>query len=1139
MGQINPKYSPPSPDKLKLTYQIRNQAKPITLVFDTQFQVNEINQDDWDLVISSINMKIDKINKLQQLPLNFKAQLIQSFMMNKSIETAPCITGSEEGLQELLIYLRTLNKEDLQKFIEDKQLIEQLRNLLKVECEGYHDKECLILNILLHCIQQNCNLDLNQPILNELAEILNPLHSVNFSLLLEIYIVICKNQTDEKMNQISISWMEMKRNGMWNYPFEPFIQILQLNKSVFSIMNMVRFINYFMEAHEDVEYSNKLKTLLINFGLRFLIEDVKAKIQTGYYKIEHCTYQYMDEMLLEQYQHYKINPSSRKRKLLPPDGKPVELSVCAALCADLFIDLQDPEAQKKYEYAISEALAQIDAFLELTEKVYAKVMKPKKLIVDKKSRTKRAGSITTFLDEERSIKLRIPDLDYQKLLTQIREATLFPQVLDAFQDYLQSAAKIGVNVISQMMSVAVDKMIELRKNDPLKLDLQASEEKCTQLENQIRSYINDKAKMQQELNQLKEKLIDANKYIKNIELKLQTQEQIIQTYNSQSNTEKLHPPPPPPPPLPGQKASPPPPPPPLPGQKAIPPPPPPPPLSGQKAIPPPPPPPPPLPGQKAIPPPPPLPGQKAIPTPPPPPPLPGQKAGPPPPPPPPIPGQKGGPPGPPPPPPPPGQKGIPPPPPSFGGANAKGPGIPQQIGKKKQNPQKPMKQVPWVVIKDDKIKSTIWEKIDDSKLKINTSLLEEQFCKVELVKVSGNALPSQKQQIKQKVSQLQAERCKNVELVISRLKISSLTLREAFLKIDTNILTEEKIAMIINAVPEKEEQEMFLHFNPQDLSSVATPDLYFMDLSTVPQIKLRAEAIVISYEWMGLYESVEAKQNKIENGIKLQQEDKKLQIMLEYSLGYGNYLNGQSTRGGAYAFKLDIMSQLDDVKSNDNKTNLLIVIILHIEADIGYSLYDQEFLAKIDYDFLCKTSISSLTQDINELKRMERVVERAKKSHGEDSSDQAGVKFKALQEQLQEKIKKLEEKNVILESRYKALLQYYCEDSKLQSDEFFTKIDKIWKDYQNALTQITRIKQQEQKLQRDSRKKMSQSCNLEALQQQNENLKNQQQLKQQQQQQQNQEINSGQNKKDVMEELRRLQSRKAELAAKRQQKTIE
>lgn len=48
----------------------------------------------------------------------------------------------------MLIYLRALNKEDLEKFIEDKSLIEQLRNLLKVECEGYHDKEVKFLNII-------------------------------------------------------------------------------------------------------------------------------------------------------------------------------------------------------------------------------------------------------------------------------------------------------------------------------------------------------------------------------------------------------------------------------------------------------------------------------------------------------------------------------------------------------------------------------------------------------------------------------------------------------------------------------------------------------------------------------------------------------------------------------------------------------------------------------------------------------------------------------------------------------------------------------------------------------------------------------------------------------------------------------
>lgn len=52
---------------------------------------------------------------------------------------------------------------------------------------------------------------------------------------------------------------------------------------------------------------------------------------------------------------------------------------------------------------------------------------------------------------------------------------------------------------------------------------------------------------------------------------------------------------------------------------------------------------------------------------------------------------------------------------------------------------------------------------------------------------------------------------------------------------------------------------MFMHFTPTDISMVATPDLYFMDLSTVPQIKVRAEAVVINYEWTGLMEGAEAK----------------------------------------------------------------------------------------------------------------------------------------------------------------------------------------------------------------------------------------------------------------------------------------
>jgi diaphanous 1 len=54
---------------------------------------------------------------------------------------------------------------------------------------------------------------------------------------------------------------------------------------------------------------------------------------------------------------------------------------------------------------------------------------------------------------------------------------------------------------------------------------------------------------------------------------------------------------------------------------------------------------------------------------------------------------------------------------------------------------------------------------------------------------------------------------------------------------------------------------------------------------------------------------------------------------MEYTLGIGNYLNGQSARGGAYAYKFDTLEKISDVKSTDNKKNLLMYIIERVEKD--------------------------------------------------------------------------------------------------------------------------------------------------------------------------------------------------------------
>jgi hypothetical protein len=75
---------------------------------------------------------------------------------------------------------------------------------------------------------------------------------------------------------------------------------------------------------------------------------------------------------------------------------------------------------------------------------------------------------------------------------------------------------------------------------------------------------------------------------------------------------------------------------------------------------------------------------------------------------------------------------------------------------------------------------------------------------------------------------------------------------------------------------------------------------------------------------------------KILNVIKFFFQSQSFKKWLEYILAHGNYLNGITNRGGAYAFRLDTFSKLVEMKSNDGSKSLLQFIIESIvnnEAD--------------------------------------------------------------------------------------------------------------------------------------------------------------------------------------------------------------
>ena len=60
--------------------------------------------------------------------------------------------------------------------------------------------------------------------------------------------------------------------------------------------------------------------------------------------------------------------------------------------------------------------------------------------------------------------------------------------------------------------------------------------------------------------------------------------------------------------------------------------------------------------------------------------------------------------------------------------------------------------------------------------------------------------------------------------------------------------------------------------------------------------------------------------------------------MLLYALAVGNYLNGQSPKGGAFGFRIENLKSLEEVKANDKRTNLFMYVITKAETDTGKEL---------------------------------------------------------------------------------------------------------------------------------------------------------------------------------------------------------
>lgn len=148
---------------------------------------------------------------------------------------------------------------------------------------------------------------------------------------------------------------------------------------------------------------------------------------------------------------------------------------------------------------------------------------------------------------------------------------------------------------------------------------------------------------------------------------------------------------------------------------------------------------------------------------------------------------------------------------------------------------------------------------------------------------------------------------------------------EALITCDPKVLTLTILESLEVIAPTDEEVGLLKGYDG-DRNLLANPEKFVDEIKNVKGFIHRIKSLKFTKVQDELFNDLEPKAEKLANTFKQLPSNNKIVKIMEYALALGNYLNGTTPRGGAWGFKLDQMDKFFEVKTQDNKRNLLVYL---------------------------------------------------------------------------------------------------------------------------------------------------------------------------------------------------------------------
>jgi len=273
-------------------------------------------------------------------------------------------------------------------------------------------------------------------------------------------------------------------------------------------------------------------------------------------------------------------------------------------------------------------------------------------------------------------------------------------------------------------------------------------------------------------------------------------------------------------------------------------------------------------------------------------------------------------------------------------------------------------------------------------------------------------------------------------------KLSHSEIRKAIIEMNDNVLSVENLNALTGFVPTPEEIELLAEYDG-DKSLLGIPEKFYLEIMTIPRLEERLKANVSKRNFTTKIAAIRDSLEIISSALTQLKTCAKLQAIFEIILAVGNYLNGGTTRGGAFGFKLEALGKLADLKASSGGTLLNYVVRLADAKGISNFVDDLKSVNDASKETLqgVLTDLSKLKADLNLIKN---------EGHNE-AHNAPGDKFRSVMtayvQQATKEYDAAEKLGKETEDNYNALCKFFVEDPKndsLQFFEFFSRFISLW-----------------------------------------------------------------------------------------------